>query len=111
MIEDRAEAFGWIPDLKKIWIMPGVLESICDQIEAVLAALDSEVRQHDGRLYVLTPDGPVRADAHLLRLRAMRVAFFIDAAKNRLVDPPLKYFAALVRKGTWRFPQLSDDLK
>ena len=75
------------------------LESICDQIEEVLAERDPEVRQRAGRLLVLAPDGPIRADAHLLRLRTMRVALFIHAAQKRL-DRPLKYFAALLRKGT-----------
>jgi hypothetical protein len=110
-MNEKATAFEWIPDDLQIWLMPGLLESICDKIEEVLTKRDPQVRQEAGRLYVLTPDGPLRADPHLLRLRAMRVAFFIDAAKNKLVDPPLKYFDALVRKGTWRFPQLSDDLK
>ena len=107
--ELKAVACEWsLGDQKKIWLMPGFLEWVCDQIEEVLAARDPQVRQRAGRLCVLTPDGPIRADAHLLRLRAMRVAFFINA-QNRLVDPPLKYFAALLRKGTWRFPQLIGD--
>jgi hypothetical protein len=77
--ELKAAACEWsLGGQKKIWLMPGSLEWVWDEIEEV-------------------------------RLRTMWVALFIDAAQNRLVDPPLKYFAALIRKGTWRFPQLIGD--
>jgi hypothetical protein len=89
--------------------MPGLLEWVCDEIEEVLAARDPEVRRRAGCLSVLTPR-LVQSGQMLVSCarRAMWVAFLI-AAQNRGVDPPLKYFAALLRKGTWRFPQLIGD--
>jgi hypothetical protein len=70
--ELKVAACEWsLGDQKKIWLMPGFLEWVCDEIEEV------RLRTNVGR-----------------------------ALYRRRPDPPLKYFAALIRKGTWRFPQL-----
>ena len=90
-----------------IWIVPGAFATICDKIEEVLARRDPELRQNAGNLYLLTPSGPIRIDARHLQLRASNVAEFYDHARDDLVDPPLKYFSALLRKGVWSFPQLA----
>ena len=94
-----------------IWIVPGAFATICDKIEEVLARRDPDLRQNAGNLYLLTPSGPIRIDARRLQLRASSVADFYDLARDDLVDPPLKYFSALLRKGVWSFPQLEVEPK
>ena len=93
----------------QILLSPGGLNEIVEEIEAALVGRDDGLRQHEGVLYLQTPQGPMKVDAQLLRFRAMQVAgFFRMNRKGNFedADPPLKYFAALLRKGTWAFPQL-----
>ena len=96
--------------LETIWLFDGNLDAIVQGIEDALVAHDPEIFQRDGALYWLGASGPAKADAHLLRLRAMRIASFLGRrSKNgwkQEVDPPLKYFLALLRKRDWKFPLL-----
>jgi hypothetical protein len=92
-----------------VFLSRGGLNEIVEEIEAALVARDGALRQHEDVLYLETPYGPKKVDAQLLRLRAMQAAGFyrLDRQGNfEDADPPLKYFAALLRKGTWGFPQL-----
>jgi hypothetical protein len=95
----------------EIYLCDGDLPEKVDEIEAVLVERDPLICQRDGVLYVDLPGGPARANAALLRIRTMRVAHFykLDLTRRvyiKPVDPPLRYFGALLRKGEWKFPPL-----
>jgi hypothetical protein len=100
-------------NLRHILLTEGSLDVIVGQIEAALVAHDKAIRQHQGALYLKTPEGLREATAELLRLRAMQAVGFYRYRKGNSedVDPPLKYFTALLRKGTWGFPQLDATRK
>ena len=95
----------------EIVLWDGAMLETCDEIEAGLVAHDGEIFQSNGCLYWKPAHGPpVKANAALLRVRAMRVARFTRWSFKLSffvpVDPPLKYFQALLHKGEWRFPTL-----
>jgi hypothetical protein len=94
-----------------IYLFEGSLPAAVREIEALLAERDPRICQKNGAIYVNLEGGPVRATAALLRTRAMHLADFykpIGPPRDgvKLVDPPLKYFHALLHKGEWGFPIL-----
>ena len=96
-----------------IYIFPGLLAQTVDRIEEVLLERDAGLFQHNGAIYWRPAEGPPRkATAQLLRLKTAQVAEFLRPARRsgyEGIDPPLKYFEALLRKGEWKFPILPND--
>jgi len=91
------------------------LLEICERIEAAFVANDAELLQDRGTILWKSPHGLVKADAALLRLRAMRIATFMKVNRRirrlEILDPELKYFTALLRKGEWKFPHLDESAR
>jgi hypothetical protein len=98
-----------------IWMDDRNLLQICEEIEGNLVANDPQLFQCRGAIVWRSPHGVVKADAAFLRVRAMRIATFmkIDRRTQRaeLVDPPLKCFTALLRKGEWKFLHLDESAR
>jgi hypothetical protein len=109
-----------LPPGKIILFAGGNLLRIADQIEEALVAGDKELFQKKGAIQWKSPNGIVKANATLLRVRAMRVVEFVQYKAGTRpflgryypveVDPPIKYFTALLAKGVWAFPELDEPL-
>lgn len=99
--------------MREIYLRGGDLPIVVNTIESLLTAHDPHIRQHQSRLYDISTGRPVRMTSALLRLRTMQLAQFYKQRGRRRhfwpLDPPLKYFDALLRKGDWAFPQLLVD--
>ena len=103
------------PPRREIYLSKGDLLSAVEQIERLLIEHDPQVFQRGGAIYLKSVTGrPVRATAQMLRLRTMAFAnFYVIGPESRFdeltaIDPPLKYFSALLHKGEWEFPLLDD---
>jgi hypothetical protein len=100
----------------EIFTADGDLLEIVDQIEAALVAGDKELFQKNGAIYWKGPNGIVKANATVLRMRAMQFAVFSALRGGKYgprlvhVDVPTKYLTALLAKGKWAFPELDETL-
>ena len=103
------DAFRGEDQVGTVWLREGALFQVCAEIEAKLVSQDPALFQRAGAIYLSAPGGLIKVDADLLRLRATRVIRFMKFNRQGnivYVDPPLKYFAALLRKRDWKFPFL-----
>lgn len=109
-MEDKSDCSCVAP---YILLSDNTLIGVCNEIEDALVRGDPELLQHNGQLYWKSSGGLVKVDATLLRIRAMKIVSFAKRARRtgrlEFVDPPLKYFHALLRMRGWRFAHIASN--